>query len=93
MTDQCDSFLVKSSWICAIPDRPDVPVSQNTVAHESKKETTTAFEHRLKVHELIFKEQMRIYNAKRLWVFHEKPSKHSKVFSPDKVNIKRNWPI
>ena len=22
--DRCHSFLVKSSWICAIPDRPDV---------------------------------------------------------------------
>ena len=40
MTDQCHTFLVKSSWICAIPDRPDVLVSQNTVAHGLNKETT-----------------------------------------------------
>ena len=66
MTDQCHSFLVKSSWICAIPERPDVPVSQNTVGHGSKD--YSPLEQRLKVHELIFEERIRIYNAKRLWV-------------------------
>ena len=37
----------------------------------------------------IFEEQIRIYNAKRLWVFHEKPSKHLTVISPETVNIKK----
>ena len=40
----------------------------------------------------IFEEQIRIYNDKRLWVFHEKPSKHLTVLSTETVNIK-NWPI
>ena len=48
ITDQYHSFLVKSSWICAVPDRPDVPVSQNTVAHGSKKETTAPLRTRSK---------------------------------------------
>ena len=26
--DRCHSFLVKSSWICALPDRPDVPTNK-----------------------------------------------------------------
>ena len=37
----------------------------------------------------IFEEQIRIYNAKRLWVFREKPSKHLTVFSTETVNIKK----
>ena len=32
---------------------------------------------------------IRIYNAKRLWVFHEKPSKHLTVFSTETLNIKK----
>ena len=56
----------------------------------SKKETTAPLSTlRLKVLEPIFEEQIRIYNAKRLWVFHEKPSKHLTVFSPETVNIKK----
>ena len=53
-----------------------------------KKRNYSPFEHRLKVHET-FQEQTRIYNAKRPWVFHEKPSKHLTVFSPETVNIKK----
>ena len=45
-------------------------VFQNTVAHGSKKRDYSPFEHRLKVHGPIFEEQIRIYNAKRLCVFH-----------------------
>ena len=51
-----------------------------------EKRDYSPFEHRFKVHGPIFEEQIRIYNAKRLWGFHEKPSKHS-VFSPETVNI------
>ena len=53
------------------------------------RKTSSPFEHRLKVHEPIFEEQKRIYNAKRLWGFHEKPSKRLTVFSPETVNIKK----
>ena len=38
----------------------------------------------------IFQEQIRIDSAKRLWGFHEKPSKHLTVFSLEKVNIYKN---
>ena len=37
----------------------------------------------------IFEEQIRIYNAKRLWIFHEKHSKYLTVFSTETVNIKK----
>ena len=35
----------------------------------------------------IFQEQTRIDNAKRLWGFLKKPSKHLTVFSPETVNV------
>ena len=38
-----------------------------------EKRDYSPFEHRLKVHGPIFEEQIRNYNAKRLWVFHENP--------------------
>ena len=37
----------------------------------------------------IFQMQITIDNAKRLGGFHEKPSKHFTVFSPETVNIKK----
>ena len=64
--DRSMSFLPcqKLMDMCLIG--PDVPVSQNTVGHGSKN--YSPLEQKLKVHEMIFEEQMRIYNAKRLWV-------------------------
>ena len=37
-----------------------------------RKRDYSPFEHMLKVHELVFEEQIRIYSAKRLWVSHKK---------------------
>ena len=54
-----------------------------------EKRDHSPFEHRLKVHGPNFEEQIRIYNAKRLWLFHEKPSKHLTVFYPETVNNKK----
>ena len=52
-----------------------------------EKRDHNPFEHRLKVLEPIFEQQIRIYNAKRLWVF--PPNTFKTVFSPETVNIKK----
>ena len=85
MTDQCHSFLVKSSWICTIPD---VPVFQTTVAHGSKKETTTPLSTGSKFMNW-FTESRWEFTMLKGYGFHEKPSKHLTVFSPETVNIKK----
>ena len=111
--------FVKSSWIYAIPDRPEFPTDQGENErgwHDQSCWTLCVSEccctlgRKKRLHNLwevlstgskfmsyllpIFEEQIRIYNAKRLWdpsygVSTKKLSKHLTVFSAETVNIKQ----
>ena len=89
---------IMGSWHEVAPSATQASQNrQNTVAHWVEKWDYRTFERLwaraqsswVRILLPIFVQQIRIYNAKRLWDPMEKPSKHLTVFSPETRNIKK----